>query len=280
MNNELAIANKIEFTQDQVQLIRSQIAPKANDNELKLFLYQAQRTGLDPMARQIYAIHRWNSGQGKEVMTIQVSIDGFRVIAERSGDYGGQDEPMFTEQDGKLICCKVTVYRFKGSTRYPAAVGLAYWNEYVQTGKDGKPSGLWAKMPHTMLAKVAEALALRKAFPADLSGLYTTEEMNQADKPQMHPDLLNDPEFDDIPDEGEKQLLRDLVFSSTLDESQRLGTLEKIEQCMDYKKYDLIRNKLEMVQAGYNDVPNPNATDAKKAVKRIVGQMPKETVNA
>ncbi len=41
-------------------------------------------------------------------MTIQTSIDGFRVIAERSGNYGGQSEPVFVEQDGKLISCKVS----------------------------------------------------------------------------------------------------------------------------------------------------------------------------
>ena len=114
-------------------------------------------------------------------MTIQTSIDGFRVIAERSGTYGGQDEPIFTEVEKKVTSCRITVYRFRGDVRYPAAVGLAYWDEYVQLDREGKPMGLWNKMPHTMLAKVAEALALRKAYPQDLSGLYTTEEMQQAD---------------------------------------------------------------------------------------------------
>ena len=113
-------------------------------------------------------------------MTIQTSIDGFRVIAERSGNYGGQSEPVFVEQDGKLISCKVSVFRFHGDLRYEAAVGVAYWDEYCQRTNDGKPMGLWAKMPHTMLSKVAEALALRKAYPQDLSGLYTGDEMAQS----------------------------------------------------------------------------------------------------
>lgn len=174
MNTEIV---KMDFTQEQVKLIKTLIAPNANDNELKLFLYQAQRSGLNPLTRQIYCIHRG----GK--MTIQTSIDGFRVIAERSGTYGGQDEPKFEYDDkGRLLNAKVTVYRFSSDgTRYPAATGVAFWSEYVQE-YNGKVQGLWAKMPHTMLAKVAEALALRKAYPQDLSGLYTNDEMEQNDK--------------------------------------------------------------------------------------------------
>jgi phage recombination protein Bet len=185
MTKEIALVN---FNEEQIALIKSQIAPKATDSELQLFLYQAKRTGLDPLTRQIYAIHRACKENVNGIwvwvnkMSIQTSIDGFRVIAERSGDYAGQDEPIFTEEGIKLISCKVTVYRFRGDVRYPAAVGVAYWLEYVQVDKEGNTAGLWKKMPHTMLAKVAEALALRKAYPQDLSGLYTSDEMNQADE--------------------------------------------------------------------------------------------------
>jgi phage recombination protein Bet len=187
MTKEISL---VDFSDKQIALIKSQIAPKATDSELQLFLYQAKRTGLDPLTRQIYAIHRAckENVKGEWVwvnkMSIQTSIDGFRVIAERSGDYAGQDEPLFVEENGKLIYCKVAVYRFRGDVRYQAAVGVAYWSEYVQTDKDNNPSGLWKKMPHTMLAKVAEALALRKAYPQDLSGLYTGDEMAQAEEPK------------------------------------------------------------------------------------------------
>jgi len=170
-------------------LIKSQIAPKATNDELKLFIYQAQRTGLDPLARQIYAIKRKakdDSGNWVDKMTIQTSIDGFRVIAERSGDYAGQDEPVFTEQDGKVISCKVTVYRWRNDQRYAAAVGVAYYSEYVP--KEGQDI-MWKKMPHTMLAKVAEALALRKAYPQDLSGLYTGDEMAQVTEDVQHTEV-------------------------------------------------------------------------------------------
>ena len=167
--------DKLMFTQEEVALIKAQIAPQATDNELKIFLHQCKRTGLDPLSRQIYCIHRG----GK--MTIQTSIDGFRAIAERSGSYAGQDEPEFVYDDKKkLICCKVNVYRFtKNETRYKASVGVAFWNEYAG-------QNLWLKMPHTMLSKVAEALALRKAFPQDLGGLYTSDEMQQAEQEQQN----------------------------------------------------------------------------------------------
>ena len=183
--NQLATTQRLSYSKDQIELIKKQIAPDATPDELKLFLYQAQRTGLDALSRQIYCIHRnvkQGNGWGKK-MTIQTSIDGFRVIAERSGNYGGQSEPEFTEKDGTLLSCKVSVFRFHNETRYEAAVGVAYWAEYCQTTQDGKPMGLWAKMPHTMLSKVAEALALRKAYPQDLSGLYTGDEMEQATVP-------------------------------------------------------------------------------------------------
>jgi len=261
MSNELA---RIDFSQDQINLIKSQIAPKATDDELKLFLYQAKRTGLDPLARQIYAIHRWNGMQKKETMTVQTSIDGFRVIAERSGDYGGQDEPVFCYEDEQIINCRVTVYRFRGSVRYPAAVGLAFWKEYVQINKEGNPSGLWLKMPHTMLAKVAEALALRKAYPQDLSGLYTNDEMNQADQKEPEPD------FSDVPDEGERQMLRQLAYDSDLNAEEMEQAMTAIDLCSNYKTFEKIQNRLEIRRKPIDQVVNPSQRDINKHLKKSV----------
>jgi phage recombination protein Bet len=192
----MELQKTLVYTKDQIELIKTQIAPEATMDELKLFLYQAQRTGLDALSRQIYCIHRNtklpNGSYGKK-MTIQTSIDGFRVIAERSGTYAGQSEPVFTyNSDGQLMSCKISVFRFKGDIRYEAAVGIAYWDEYVQTDKNGNPIGLWGSKPRIMLAKVCESIALRKAFPQDLSGLYTGDEMPEevSEKPfyiKAHP---------------------------------------------------------------------------------------------
>jgi phage recombination protein Bet len=259
MNNEVM---KIDFNQETIDLIKSQIAPKATNDELKLFIYQAKRTGLDPLARQIYAIHRKQNGFDK--MTIQTSIDGFRVIAERSGDYAGQDEPIFEESEKGLIKATVKVYRFKGENRYQAAVGVAYWAEYCPV-YNGQPSGLWAKMPHTMLAKVAEALALRKAYPQDLSGLYTNDEMNQADKQETP-----EPDFSNVPDEGERHLLRQLVYTSDLTNEEREAAMTAIDFCTDYKVYQKIQDRLEVRQAGIDTVQNPSQKDISAHLRKAV----------
>jgi phage recombination protein Bet len=271
MNNQLIKAS--EYTPDQIALIKSQIAPKANKDELAYFMQQCLRTQLDPFSKQIYAIHRWNSQQGKEVMSIQVSIDGFRVIAQRSELYAGQGEPEYLEKDNKLDCCKVRVYKFspKGE-RYEAAVGVAYWNEYVQTTKDGKPSGLWAKMPHVMLAKVAEAVALRKAFPHDLSGLYTSEEMQQADTPTVETNYTEiKEELKEEIDNSDRALLFVLLSSSTLTE----GTEEYrkawnwIDTCPNYKKYEKIKARLEELQPSIHEIQNPSQKDINQHLKAV-----------
>jgi phage recombination protein Bet len=165
------------WTPEQTQLISTTIAPGCSNDELRLFAYACQRTGLDPFSKQIYAIKRG----GK--MTIQAGIDGLRSIAERTGQLDGS-ETLWCGEDGQWTdvwlgskppaAAKTTIWR-KGAGH--PFTGVARFADY------NAGQGLWSKMGATMIAKCSEALALRKAFPADLSGVYSTDEMEQAVEP-------------------------------------------------------------------------------------------------
>lgn len=173
---------------EQIDLVKRTVANGATNDELALFLHTAKRTGLDPLAKQIHFIRRkrWNKDKGAWdwIGSIQTGIDGYRLIADRTNRYAPGDivirgvppDMEATASVKKLV--EGTWHEIKAS---------AYWTEYCQTDKDGNPMGLWAKMPRLMLSKCAEALALRRAFPAELSGVYTHEEMAQADSEPTAP---------------------------------------------------------------------------------------------
>lgn len=164
----------VAFTRDQVDLIKKTIAKGATDDELRLFLYTAEKRGLDPLAKQIYFQKR-KSSRGEDNITIITGIDGYRLAADRTGQYAGNDDPVFDNEDNPRKAT-VTVYKLIGGVRCPFTA-TARWDAYYPGDTLGF---MWRKMPHTMLGKCAEALALRKAFPQELSGLYIKEEMEQA----------------------------------------------------------------------------------------------------
>ena len=154
-----------------LQTVKSVLAPDLTDDELKLFAMVANRSGLDPFAKQIYAVKRKNR------VTFQTGIDGYRSTAERTREYDGSDLPEYGPiVSGHPEWARVTVYRYRDGRRVPQT-GEAFWDEF----HPGGDQPMWAKMPRNQLAKCAEAIALRKAFPYVFADIYTTEEMAQAD---------------------------------------------------------------------------------------------------
>jgi len=210
-----ALQRKVEFSEAQIQLIKDTVAIGATNNELALYLHQAERTGLDPLSRQIYFIKRKGKG------TIQVGIDGFRLIADRTGDYapGKASEFTFVEKNGKQVIDTCTAFVKKRTKdgvwhEYSATVR---WREYVQFKKDTEtPAAMWFKMPYGMLEKCAEAKVLRKGFPAELSGIYTNDEMMQADMPEpsgavgaVAPPPTTQPQAEAVPETVDAEVVDD-----------------------------------------------------------------------
>lgn len=171
-----------QFSPDQLATIKATVAKGTTDQEFKLFIEVCKYHALNPFARQIYAVVRVSKKDGSRSLCIQTSIDGYRLLAERSGKYAGQTGPQWCGQDGEWkdvwlsdnppAAARIGIFR--KDFQHPIW-GVVKYKSYAQ------PSPLWDKMPDVMLAKCAESLALRKAFPAEMSGIYTREEMDQAD---------------------------------------------------------------------------------------------------
>jgi phage recombination protein Bet len=178
------VAHVIQFSDAKLDQLRRLIATDCNPTEFELFVTVCKHTGLDPFARQIYPIKRGNK------LTIQVGIDGFRLVAQRSGEYEGQEGPYWADAEGRWhdvwtkdeapMAAKVGVWR-KGFRR--PVWGVAKFTAYSQTDRNGNLTDMWRFMGDNQIAKCAEAQALRKAFPMELSNVYTDEEMEQAGTP-------------------------------------------------------------------------------------------------
>jgi phage recombination protein Bet len=183
MNEQAIVKTGVALSTEDIQtLISASIIPQDTPVAvIKMFARFCAENELSPFKRQVHLIKRG------ERFTIQTGIDGYRSIADRTGRYAGNDDYLFDEglseyqhvvqkKGANPITATATVYKLVGNTRVPFAA-TARWIEYCP------PEGqnfMWKKMPYLMLGKTAEALALRKAFPNELGGVYTDEEMQQA----------------------------------------------------------------------------------------------------
>ena len=164
---------KFAFSEKQLSRLRSEYC-QLDDNEFETFVEQAERLELDPFCRQIYAVKKDGSK-----MQVLCTIDGLRIVAERSSKYAGQTPAMWCGNDGVWkdvwlektppAACRVGVMRSDFSQPLYA---VARFDSYNQG------TSYWTSMPDIMISKCAEALALRRAFPARLSGCYSDAEID------------------------------------------------------------------------------------------------------
>lgn len=260
-NREIAPQDAFgKLTRPQIELIKRTVAKGASDDELRLFIQVCKGANLNPFLKQVFLVPRWDSSAGREVRAIQVSIDGFRAIAESSGAYAGNEDPVFDgeqeveygagEKKTKIMVPKkatVTVHKIVEGSRY-AFTATARWEEYYPGPKMGFQ---WHIRPYLMLGKCAEALALRKAFPKLLSGMYAQEEMDkgqsEAQEQERAAAALN--------------TVKTAINNSTLEQLQDFR--KKVEKSTKYaadQKADL----LATIDARVKELTPPAPTEAKQ----------------
>jgi len=170
--------NQEVMSPGDIEVLRNSKFKGFTDAEISFARQVSSHLQLNPLLNQVHFVKR-KAKDGKDTITTQVGIDGFRLIAERTGNYAGSDEPIFEGNDKYPKKATVTVYKLLGGQRC-AFTASALWAEYFP-GEGNKDSFMWVKMPRGQLGKCAETLALRKAFPAELSAIRSDEEMAQAE---------------------------------------------------------------------------------------------------
>lgn len=160
------------YSNEEIDLLKKDICKGAKDIELVYFLKVCETLNLNPFTRQIYSLP-FSGGR-----VVIIGIDGLSSIAHRTNQYIGCDPAIFEfEKPGDKIpiSASVTVYRLTKGLRC-SWTARVFMDEYKPKYKNP----MWEKFPKRMLEKCAHALALKKGFNEEMSGLYTREEMDQA----------------------------------------------------------------------------------------------------
>ena len=300
------------FTSMQVSALQHIGVDKASEGDLAVFFHVCQRTGLDPFARQVYMIGRQSSekdvaGQWVKVVkqTIQTGIDGFRLIGRRAANAANHglsvSAPEWAKDDGSWrpvwvgawglpIAARVTIHR-----NGEPFTAVALFDEYKQTKYGGELTAMWAQRPAGQLAKCAEALAWRMAFPQDLSGIYADEEMGQADNaPAVRhqprsgglASVLTDPSPAPDADAGAGDISTDEASlpvrgDGAGDDSITSSQLKKIGAAMRERGITVREDALAYVESiigreisSRNDLTKAEASDVIDALETPFGQQP------
>lgn len=262
-----------EYNEEQLNILKTQIAKGATTDELKYYLTICKHLDLNPFNRQIYAVKRrtWNAEKKgyDENITIQMGIDGFRLIAERTGKYAGSDEPVYEyNSDWTIFKAVVTVKKLIGGMIVETSAP-AYYDEYVQTykpkGSDQYvPNSQWQKMPRLMLWKCAEALALRKAFPQELSGVYSEDEVAtmESHSEEIKPEMAN---------EEDKAKLTQLIEWSGVP-AEKFFEADKVANIDEYTPAK-IRTRIEAIENRLKEKAEQNGKTAEPAQEAVVEAM-------
>lgn len=255
--NPHSLAN---LDEEKIDLLKRTICKGASNDELELFIHACNRTQLDPFMRQIHAVKRFQ--EGKEVMTIQTGIDGYRLIAERTGKYMPGKECTYTYKDGKVFSATAYVKKLGADNQWHEIGHTVYWEEYAAKKKDGTFTAMWRDKPHVMLGKCAEAGVLRKAFPAEVSGVYTKEELEHADVEMV----------EESPKEKKSQpqtmIVEEPISADEVYEIENLLASEDKQYRDDLLKYFTNARKLEVPMANFFGLPKRYLVGLLKSINK------------
>lgn len=237
-----------QLNPEKIDLLKRTICKGSTNEELELFLHACNRTELDPFMRQIYFVKMGGT------MTVQTGIDGYRLIAERSKKYmPGKESTFIYDKAGKLFSATSYVKKLGPDNQWHEISATAIFSEYKGRGP------LWDSKPHIMLSKCSEALALRKAFPADLSGLYTKEEME-------HGEIIDgEPNSRDI---RESQISIEIISEEEAEEIEHLLSEEDPIYRDDLLKYFTNAGKMPSPMVSFKSLPKRFLKGCRKSIMK------------
>ena len=225
---------------EELQLLKDTYAKGATDTEFKMLFAVGNRVGADPFKKEIYLIPFWDSQARKLSKTPVVGIDWYRKQAGKSANYGGQGETEFGEDvntHGVVHPAWAITPIFNKKFTQPVRVKV-FWGEIVKADKQGMAVANWKSMPHIMMAKCSEAQGIKKAFPEEIGGVYTEEEM-------LMPKSAVVAEYEEVKTNAD-ELKPEVVIKMTPDVLQKVKDLIKSKGKEEKKMLDYFkRDKLE-----------------------------------